>query len=421
MALITPVYRHIYSNAKKSIIWLHSTSWEEESALRTLLRLRMPYHKDHDPTALPNYIEHAEIQISIARENEYWFRSGWTLQEGALLGRTHLVDGNGKTLPGNGYDSSDRATVGDITSTVSFLAYNVADAYFIRNQGHDSNPTRPSTQFSYSVSKGPCSTLWMRRLVKSLVATGLVLYGEENPLEILAGKQSRKFGVEKDSCWALLGALRLEGVPVTYDLNVTMDEVKRIFLKALFDKYQWRMLFLPLPEFRIEEKGVERDFKWLDVADGVLLPASLFTVQTEISPDQEWPPKPPILSFSDDLLHIKANTKKIVLYRASKENIFWFRHYRQDSDGLRIVSPKEVAFTEDKLLQNVVFFPWEDVDEKDGISGKRGIALLQFNGQTPDGQPAYADFGGMIDIWGLGERVEVDEIVVNPPLGYSTK
>jgi hypothetical protein len=56
------------------------------------------------------------------------------------------------------------------------------------------------------------------------------------------------------------------------------------------------------------------------------------------------------LSYSHDL-RIKAKKgEKIVLYRAVEENITWFRHYRQDKDGLKIVSPKDVGFAQDKLL-----------------------------------------------------------------------
>lgn len=58
-------------------------------------------------------------------------------------------------------------------------------------------------------------------------------------------KQSREFGMQQDSCWALIGAMKLENVPVNYELP--LDNIKMIFLTALSEKYHWTMLLLPQP------------------------------------------------------------------------------------------------------------------------------------------------------------------------------
>jgi len=102
------------------------------------------------------------------------------------------------------------------------------------------------------------------------------------------------------------------------------------------------MLFLPFPEFEIEEETTEwitqRKLRWLDIVDGVLLPTSFFLVESHTDPELPLE-KELTLHFNQDLrIQARAN-KKVTLYRASGDCVTWFRHYRQDSDGLRIVSP----------------------------------------------------------------------------------
>jgi hypothetical protein len=54
------------------------------------------------------------------------------------------------------------------------------------------------------------------------MASGFVSYYKHNPLDILAGKWKRTYGIDKDSCWALVGALGIEDMDITYDENVPM-------------------------------------------------------------------------------------------------------------------------------------------------------------------------------------------------------
>jgi hypothetical protein len=64
--------------------------------------------------------------------------------------------------------------------------------------------------------------------------------------------------------------MELEDIEVSYDFP--MNEIKRRFLSALLEKYQWMMLFLPFLECQIEEKReaktIERPFQWTDIVDG---------------------------------------------------------------------------------------------------------------------------------------------------------
>ncbi|OJJ35659.1 hypothetical protein ASPWEDRAFT_183697 [Aspergillus wentii DTO 134E9] len=176
------------------------------------------HHLNHEPAILQEYLNHAETILAIARNDKYWLR--WA--------------GHCKKA----YFQVVHAAVQDITIPVSVLVFNLSEAYFIQTQGHESNPTRPSTELAHLLAKStrPDLATWMDRLLKSLLASGLAGYDQHNPLYILTGKQSRKFGVEQGSSWALAGAVGLENVKVSHD--ILMEEVKRVFLAALIEKYQ---------------------------------------------------------------------------------------------------------------------------------------------------------------------------------------
>jgi hypothetical protein len=79
--------------------------------------------------------------------------------------------------------------------------------------------------------------IWLRQFHQSFMASGFVSYYKHNPLNILAGKRKRTYGIDKDSCWALVGALGIEDKDIIYDENVPMKEVKRRLLVALIDNF----------------------------------------------------------------------------------------------------------------------------------------------------------------------------------------
>ncbi|PYH46487.1 uncharacterized protein BP01DRAFT_293944, partial [Aspergillus saccharolyticus JOP 1030-1] len=145
---------HIYGNATKSIIWLHSTNWTTTpaSAMQELLHLRLYYDEDTapdpntTPTSLQNHANHIAAQLALAHEQEHWTRSGWTLQEGVLLHETDLIDGRGARLTdltSPGYFLGDHATVADLTIPVTRLAFELAIAYFMQSQGYEPDVGAP--------------------------------------------------------------------------------------------------------------------------------------------------------------------------------------------------------------------------------------------------------------------------------------
>ena len=376
-----------------------------------------------EPAVVEDYAGKVENWLRTAQKDERWLKSGWTLQEGVLLGSTCLIDGHGHAFSDSNFYDGSQATVRDLSISVSVFAFNLASGYFIQSEGHDPDTTRPGAgQFGYLLPESPESVLWLRRSTQTLVHSGLVGYFEFSPLLILAGKNSREYGWEQDSCWALVGAMELEDIEVSYD--IPMKEIKRRFLSALVKKYQWMMFFLPFPELQVEEKReaevIRRPFQWTDIVDGALLPVGLFLVESHAAPELS-SENQPLLCFSDEGftsedLRVKAPEGQMMsLFHASKDQITYFRHYRQDSDGLRIVSSRSVSAAEEPLLEDGWLLPLWNVDLKDDVRGKRCLLVLQLKSPTAGDQLAHATFGGIIDVWGVGsEKVDVQEMILHP-------
>ncbi|KAH6952927.1 hypothetical protein DER45DRAFT_597662 [Fusarium avenaceum] len=391
---------HIYRGARKSIVWLHSTDWKADSSLKAILRLPRPDEITQNPEDIWEYIKNAEKLVQSAQDEERWLLSGRTLQEGVLLSSTRLIDGNGTTFTSPDLRHSiyedQIARVDDIGSPISYPAHHLAGAYFTQVEGHDPDSSRPMLEnFAPILPRTPETALQLRRKVKALTNSGLVGYAKLSPLYILAGKQTRKFGWPQDSCWALVGALQLDEMP------------------ALIDKYQWMMLNLPFPEMHfIQKDGNEtRRFEWIDISDGALLPVSLFLVEDSVLPEAET--NLPILKFSTTLI-LKAQKKSFTLLQVSAEDPVWFRHYRQDEDGLRIVNPDTIIPAEKSGLQELWLPLWQ-VELREGEKGKRCLLILNWNSATPSGGPAQGTFGGLMDVWGtMSKTVEVEEMTLKP-------
>ncbi|EAW17141.1 uncharacterized protein NFIA_005010 [Aspergillus fischeri NRRL 181] len=268
-------------------------------------------------------------------------------------------------LDDNRFCNGQDAVVRDLSLPISVLCHNLASAYFIQSEGHDPDPMRPGAgQFGHRPPKSPELVIWLRRSIKRLVESGLVGFFEFSPLTILAGKNGREYGWIEDSCWAL------ENIEVT--ANLSMEKIKRRFLSALVDKYQWMMLFLPFPEKGQDSK---RPFQWTDIVDGALLPVYLFIVEDHVDPDSTAATQPTLhfsdADFTSEKLLLKApDRQKMRLFRVSEDHVTYFRHYRQDSDGLRIVSSRLVSLTDDPLVSGAWLLPFWIVDTKGTVQGK---------------------------------------------------
>lgn len=223
---------------------------------------------------------------------------------------------DGTTFSTDRYCQEDKiAGVEDIADAISSLAHRLAASCFIHVEGHDPDPALPSSRlFADLLPRAPETAIWLRRLMKSLTITGLVGFARLTIIGILAGSQSHRFGVLQDSCWALLGALELENVQVSYNLD--KEEIKRWLLVSLVEKYRWMVLELPGPEFRIENESGTRSLERIDVPDSIFLPLHLFLVESKADPEVD-ETSVPVLSFSDCLTIKAAKGKTIILFYAS--------------------------------------------------------------------------------------------------------
>jgi NADH:ubiquinone oxidoreductase subunit H len=82
--------------------------------------------------------------------------------------------------------------------------------------------------FASVLPKTSDTLLELHQVAKSLTNSGLVGYSKLSLFYVLAGKQTCEFGWAHDSCWAMVGALQVDNMPVSYDLPMT--EIKMILL-----------------------------------------------------------------------------------------------------------------------------------------------------------------------------------------------
>jgi hypothetical protein len=403
------VYSHIYEAAKKSIVWLHSTSWSRDSALKDLVKLRPEYTEAKDVASLQKEIDNAVAKYDRAWSEEYWLRSGWAYQEGALLSDAILVDSEGNILSGPEFSVADQATVSDLTNPIMHISQQLAAGYFIKSQGHEPDTGLPSPDSAHLLSQAPED--WLRSSLKVMLWSGLAHPLKDSPLHILAGRENRKFGVKQDGCWGLVGISGLTNIEITYDEeDLRMEETKARFFRALIDMYQWKILMMGFPEgSRFALEG----FEWEDVLSGAMLPVHAFAVQIQDAPAGTTQIDLPVLSYTNEMRIKGRNGKKVTLYGPTDEEKKWFRHYRQDDDGLKIISNRETTYEQDTILSFSLLVPLHHINMKAGVSGIRCLVLI-FKSPEMSNAPACFVFGGVIDIKGVGGKfVEYDEVVLD--------
>ncbi|KAJ8062366.1 hypothetical protein OCU04_008910 [Sclerotinia nivalis] len=214
--------------------------------------------------------------------------------------------------------------------------------------------------------------------------------------------------MQQDSCWALIGAMELENVPVKYELP--LDNIKMIFLTALFEKYQWTMLLLPQPSFPVSHGWWASDFRWINIVDGVLIPVGLF-VDTQIgSGSQNILPR---VSLDNEMtLTIQPPEKSQTFSLLNNLDIVWYLHYVQTEIGVEIRSPAPKT-NPAPYISDAVFLKLEDLGKNENAAtvsvGMRCIAIMGL--WTPQDKIPVGVFGGIVDIWSAGEStVEVSSL-----------
>ncbi|TGO50902.1 hypothetical protein BCON_0173g00010 [Botryotinia convoluta] len=394
---------NIYRNAKKSIVWLHSTDWSLQSPLKTLL---LAGSKDNGtlPTKSKAYFDKIVQLLTESRKLERWLVSGWTLQEGVLLPEPILIDGASNALEDDTFiHNGGHASVIDLTARITRLAVEVAQSFLLQANGKE-----PQNQVGILIDESVYMANEFRQILRALVTSGLVAYSKASPLYILSGKKSRTFGKDEDSCWALIGAMELEGVTINY--NLLMDEIKMIFLTALFKKYQWSMLFLPQPMLFVNKGQSANDFKWISIVDGLLIPVGVF-VDSQIGlASQSMLPRMSLDNANTVTVQPPQTSQTFTLWKDL--DIKWYLHYVQTEAGVEIRSPASKT-NPTPHISDALFLKLEDLDKNDKAAttstSMRCVAIMGFG--TPQIKESADVFDGIVDVWFVrGSTVKVSSL-----------
>jgi hypothetical protein len=376
------VPRVIYQGAKKSIVWLHLTEWGVDSPIEKLLKNQL------DRQSLPAYLEAVDGLLQAIREGEPWLTSGWTLQEGVLLSETLLLDHNGKTLSDERFlHNQGQASVLDLTAGLTTFAIHIATAFLKISETKDGGDYDEVVRL---ISESPESYQSVAQFLSRLLRSGLIAYTKKSPLYILAVKLSRKFGVEADQCWALLGALDLGNVTPWYDNSQDMDRVKSVFFANLLQEHQWSTLLVAngskVPELS--------ELPWhIKLTDGKYLPLGIFF-------DVNWRPNLPGLSWThptpkNDAIHIQTKTgAPFAVVKVGENGKALCRRYEQLSspDGAEYIHVISLRPLEPSPT---MYFPIADLEARPNMPGARCIEITP----TGSGPHAAGIFQGVIDIW----------------------
>ncbi|KAJ5263295.1 hypothetical protein N7478_010900 [Penicillium angulare] len=289
----------IYQEAKEGFIWLHRTNWDKPNSLELQKYLELGFKPQ--PTFADTLCEFRLSMRSI-QEQEPWLTSGWTLQEGVLLQKSKLMDHEGEPLPGDfmsdGPAPPERfALVENLSVPATGLADEIATALIRYSEGWTSSSVKKMPQgvservkqaltyFGPKLEDGQHSHAYQHTAstFTNLIRCGLVAYwpGKATVLYILSGAASRRFAGLEDKCWALIGALKLEGLDPWYSNKETKEgkekdfrKIKEQFFGPLLKKYQWELFIVP----KVEDPDYET-LAWFErIVHGGVLPLSLFLV-----------------------------------------------------------------------------------------------------------------------------------------------
>ncbi|KAJ5966763.1 heterokaryon incompatibility protein het-6-like protein [Penicillium viridicatum] len=382
-------------DARTSIVWLHSTSWALDSPIKSLV-LPIPAQGNDVLVTIDKIASH----LNNAQANERWLLSGWTLQEGVMLSETRLIDGAGEPLENERFIHGGLARVINLTDTVSKLASEIGKAFVNQADGK-----KPQNSIDEAIGASAENYERLLDIITQFVKSGLVAYARGSPLYILVGKKNRLFGRPLDKYWALLGAMGIDDLQVSYTLPTW--QVKTVFLRALVRKFQWSLLLLPDPSFDYI------NFNWLQLVDGDLFPIGVFVDSTlgHIK-------NPPILSYSSDAIHIRPNPedkKKTSISVLQEPQIKAFRYYRQIKDRVRIITSTTATPEDRDFLSQTAYLPIEDLESredqetKEELTGKRCVVVLGF--YKPPQRGEVGVYRGTIDIWyKIAKVVEVGSL-----------
>ena len=305
------------------------------------------------------------------------------MQEGVLLSETTLLDHNGDTLRDERFMHNDgQASVIDLTAGITTFAIKVATAFLKISDGDtDGVDISPLMQFIIaSDEKYEFAASTLSKIIRS----GLVSYARQFPLYIFAGKPSRRFTVDEDRCWALLGALELEGVEPWYNDGKDLAKVKAVFFKKLLEKYQWALLLVARS---IDPDNMYDASSWPErVVVGDSLPLGIFF-------DVFWKRNLPTLTWTGEA---ESEPDKLVLRSKPEAPTSFIRLLEGGTSRRYQQLPGDPAFIRVLGIQKLqvdgtLFLPVADLDKKFELEGARCIEVGPVSDNT-------GLFRGIIDI-----------------------
>ncbi|KAJ5100690.1 hypothetical protein N7456_006742 [Penicillium angulare] len=428
----------IYQDARQGFIWLHRTNWDKPDSLKLQTYLKVGFGSQ---ATFKDTLDEFRLSIGSIQEQEPWLTSGWTLQEGVLLQKSKLMDHEGKGLPGfmssTGSPNENVFTLGDAAAEhlavpATGLADDIATAFMRYSEGWTSDSLhelpqgvsekvkQAITYFGPRLANGDHSQEYKNSAstFTDLIRCGLVAYwpGPQTGLYILSGASSRRFTTREDRCWALIGALELEGLNPWYSNAKTEEgkeedfrKIKKEFFRPLLEKYQWELFIVPT----VEDPEYER-LSWFErIVHGGVLPLSLFLVK---DPYEDLP-RLKYDAGSDEIIctlessGCASNSTRRNFIQLKKD--VFARHYRQKRlDPKEPESPRGVIEVDEikvEKMSGLVYLPVMDIHVPDaphlnlgedwGRVESSGLRCAAF--ELVGGGETSGFFKGIVDLWGV--------------------
>ncbi|KAL7274614.1 hypothetical protein RUND412_002477 [Rhizina undulata] len=345
--------RWTYEGAAIGKIWVHQTDWTANGAMKQILLKKPDPPVTTEEAARDAVIAYVKlVQTAVAAEP--WLTSIWTFQEGIMLTTSELIDKNRRQLIDTTF-LHGKATMVDLTKKITFTAIELTQ-WFTQIAAHPATWVPPNI-LGKAVKKYP--TVLRGELTK-LLDSGLTAYSPGNPLHLVAARKPRlpNASNKKDFWFAALGGLQIV-IPVDY--NEQDDTIKKDFLGALVDKYQWRTLLFAT----VEDKTT---INWLSISDGDFWPLGSYFDSFVSSGG----PPVPLLSFDKKQLLLKvaktvpekAGSSKMVPYKVYNPTAWTkLKRYRNiaKENGV-IIDTLDFGSAEKKALGDIRLLPFETVD-----------------------------------------------------------
>jgi hypothetical protein len=370
--------KYVYENADVGAVWIHQIVWSTDRnfAIQKILAnasysdtaagfeavqdellkfsslsapiegtaraLLLKVLKDPKNTAeLKASISNFLANLTIIKNEEYWFQSIWCFQEGRLLKRQALLDYEAKllgvdNLAGKGVDplplvpgpynkvqanATSSKTKGnrtiDAPSYLHLTACTTLLAGFI-NESLKKQGGKCPIDF---VDLANTDRSFLENSLVSLKNSGLMFYQEGAILDVLASaRHSRTFSrFQHDLYYGLEGVLGLDGTFLKPDYTIPdsrMIEVARQFFKQLVYQFDWRVVLLA----KADGSDPMNMNEWAAVSRGFYEPVA------DQLPELKFPPKNannPTLIYNDT----QADGNKLVIVQpsspASKGILTW--------------------------------------------------------------------------------------------------